>query len=62
LRDVLKQNFKILLDARWGCHHLITTVGKLYAELLRETPGVVQEILDAAPYFYGDGFTYVSPG
>ena len=45
LRDVLKQIFGILLDARQGFHHVTTTTETVQAELLGKVrPGYTAQL------------------
>ena len=55
MRDVIKQVFGIVLDARQGFHHVITTTEQAQAYALREIPRTTVETLDRSQYFYGDG-------
>jgi hypothetical protein len=55
LREVLKQIFGILLDARQGFHHVVETTEKLQNKLLTEIVGATPATLDASPYMYNAG-------
>jgi hypothetical protein len=55
MRDVIKQVFGIILDARQGFHRVITMTEQAQAIALREIPGSTVESLDQSQYFYADG-------
>jgi hypothetical protein len=55
MRDVIKQVFGILLDARQGFHHLTATMERVQASLVGTVHGATIQTLDESQYSYSDG-------
>ena len=62
-REVLKQIFGILLDARQGFHHVRATTEEAQAKLLggSSLPAAAAAILDERPYLYSWGHPHHRP-
>jgi hypothetical protein len=55
MRDVLKQVFGIMLDARQGFYHVAQKTEEVQKKLLYQVPGATIQNLDASLYAYNDG-------